>query len=127
MLLAETSFPQTGEAENFRNIGEELCLGGKLAFEDYSIVFCEVISDSRCSKGVNCIWAGEAKVKLEFFKGNRSLGTGIFTSAGTSLAEFFDKNNIEISRFSLYPYPDIRRKINPEDYSLFIEISEKVD
>jgi hypothetical protein len=34
------------------------------------VKFIELIEDSRCPVDVNCVWAGNAKIKLRFSKGS---------------------------------------------------------
>jgi len=36
------------------------------------IKFLEVLDDSRCPVGTTCIWAGNAKVKIQVFAGRRA-------------------------------------------------------
>jgi len=47
----------------------ELCQGNTAYWaenDEFSIVFQEVVSDSRCAVDVACIWAGRAEVALRF-------------------------------------------------------------
>ena len=59
--------------------------------EKIKISFVEVIEDSRCPKGVNCVWAGNAKVKVtaavgrgaaQTFEINSGTGVRGFTAGG---------------------------------------------
>lgn len=118
-----TSFAQP-KSDTAVSFSEALCPGDRLEFEDYSVKFCEVVVDSRCPKGVTCIRAGEVRVKLEFFKGNKSIGSKIISSSGISLAEMFGTENLEVNRFMVSPYPDIHTKIQPEDYRLWLKITD---
>lgn len=48
---------------------------GKAATETHSkikIQFVEMVEDSRCPKGVDCVWAGNAKIKIKVTKGGKS-------------------------------------------------------
>ena len=78
------------------------------------IKFISVTEDSRCPEGVNCIWAGNAKVKVEVI-GARS--TQIFefnTNAGPK------GNQLEgwaITIDSLTPYPKSGVTLDPKKYS----------
>jgi hypothetical protein len=36
--------------------------------EEYSFKIKEILSDSRCPEGVNCIWAGEVSLTLSIYK-----------------------------------------------------------
>ena len=82
---AETYFAETKVGESFN-------------FNEKTIRFKEVLVDSRCPSDVTCVRAGEAKILVEIFKGEKSLGKEIITvganvnSFKTSLAKFFEKN-----------------------------------
>jgi len=39
-----------------------------ISIEDINLKFEEVLSDSRCPKDVECVWAGEAKVLIEIYQ-----------------------------------------------------------
>lgn len=118
---------------------ETLCIGDNLEFGDYSIKFKEVISDSRCPRGVTCVWAGEVKVLVEFyedgqFKGDKVItGTNmeigeneIVSEAGISLAEFFSDKDLGITKVVVSPYPG-KNKISPEEYSVNLGVASKVE
>jgi hypothetical protein len=69
-----------------------------------------VIEDSRCPRDVNCIWAGNAKVKLLVSKGKKrsqevELNTGI---EPTTVSVF----GYEVSIKELTPYPDTSKPSN---------------
>lgn len=75
-----------------------------------TIKFLEVIEDSRCPRDVNCIWAGNAKVKLLVSKGKKrsqevELNTGI---EPTTVSVF----GYEVSIKELTPYPDTSKPSN---------------
>jgi len=57
---------------------------------EVTVLFKEVISDSRCPKQVTCIWAGEAKVLLEIYENGKFLENKIISSAGgNGIQQFF--------------------------------------
>jgi hypothetical protein len=37
----------------------------------FTLVLKEVVSDSRCPEGLNCIWAGEVTVVLSVYKDSK--------------------------------------------------------
>ena len=101
--------------------------GGLFTLDEVSIVFKEVISDSRCPKQVTCIWAGEAKVLLEIYENGKFLENRIISSAGENSIQQFSAAGIlyNISGFQLLPYPEVHsKKIKPE-YTLRLSLSEK--
>ncbi|MEP6261403.1 MAG: hypothetical protein ABJ092_07480 [Gillisia sp.] len=92
-----------------------------------SVVFKEVISDSRCPKQVTCIWDGEAKVLLGIYENGKFLENRIVSStAANSVQQFTAAGMIyNISGIQLLPYPEVHsKKIKPE-YTLRLSLSEK--
>lgn len=104
-----------------------LCLGDSMQLGDKSIKFKKVVSDSRCPKGVTCVWAGEVKVLVEFYEDGKFKGEKIITGSNISIEEFFSIKDIVIKTLGVSPYPEINKKISPEEYSLHIKISEKLE
>ncbi len=102
-----------------------LCVGDQLSFGNKSIKFKEVVSDSRCPKNpaVTCIWAGEAKVRVEFFQDGKSLGEKVINGNKFSLSDIF-KNQFEGS-LGYTPYPEVSRKTQPSEYTLELSVTEK--
>lgn len=81
--------------------------GKTVGFGDYTIKFAEVISDSRCPKKVTCVWAGEAKVRLEIQKNTEPVENKnvLFDIQGKS-TPLFDMENISVKTYRLEPYPE---------------------
>jgi hypothetical protein len=76
--------------------------------------------------------AGEAKILVEIFKDEKSLGQEIITvganlnSFKTSLAKFFGEE-LDIEFLSLSPYPKTSRKIKASDYQLKLKVTERLE
>ena len=117
-----------------------LCSGDTMELGDKTIKFNKIVSDSRCPNGVTCIWAGEVKVLIEFYEDGEFKGDKVITGsnislgqneviAGTdiSIAEFFNVKGLNIKGVVVSPYPQANEKISVEEYSVNIEISEKVN
>ena len=116
-----------------------LCSGDTMDLGERTIKFKKIVSDSRCPSGVTCIWAGEVKVLIEFYEDGEFKGDKVITGsnissgqteimAGTdiSIAEFFKVSELKIKGVAVSPYPKANQKISPDEYSLNLEISEKV-
>jgi hypothetical protein len=106
-------------------LGEEFTLpAGKTAnidSEGLSLNFVEVISDSRCAKGVECVWAGEAKCRM-LIKIMGSPAEIIITQAGgDTAADYFVQYKIN---FKLEPYPEAGKTIAPSDYKLIMTVTK---
>ena len=109
-----------------RHLGQEFTLPvGKTADidgEGLSIKFEEVIGDSRCAKGVECVWAGEAKCRLLI----NILGSPaemILTQPGGDIAatDYFLQYKVS---FKLEPYPEAGKQIAASDYKLVMTVTE---
>ena len=105
-------------------MGEEFKLGvGKSAAvrgEGLEIEFVAVAEDSRCPRGVDCIWEGNAKVRLKLKK------------AGGAPAEIELNTNLEPRRSAahgyevrltnLAPYPQGNRPVDQKSYVASLEV-----
>jgi hypothetical protein len=79
-----------------------------------SIRLVEVVEDSRCPVGVNCIWAGRAVVKVTATKSGEAPAT-------FELADNDEKSNVEFAGYrihfkSLLPKPTADGEPKQEDY-----------
>ncbi|MCB7481804.1 hypothetical protein [Christiangramia sediminis] len=117
---------QDSEPSNYNMQDATLCIGDIMQLDDKSIKFKKVISDSRCPKGVTCVWAGEVKILIEFYEQGKFKGDKIITGSNISIEEFFNVKDLIIKTLVVYPYPEINEKISSEEYSLSLKISERV-
>lgn len=80
--------------------------GEKLGFGDYTVKFAEVLSDSRCPEKVTCVWAGEAKIRLEIQKnGEKVENKTLVFSPNMQSSVLFSLKNKEVKVYGLSPYP----------------------
>lgn len=77
------------------------------------IKFLEVTEDSRCPIGVDCIWEGNAKVKVQITGSHRSQIFEFNTNLGPK-GDIFDGWAITIDK--LTPYPQANKPIDPKLY-----------
>ena len=130
---------QEQETPQYNLHSKMLCMGDAMHLENRTIKFKKIISDSRCPRGVTCIWAGEVKVLVEFYENGKLKGEKIVTGSNVmmneneivsskdiSLSEFFDVENLKISSVAVYPYPEAKHKISAEEYSVTLKVSEKI-
>lgn len=119
-----------------------LCLGDSMNLGSKEIKFKKVVSDSRCPKGtgITCIWAGEVTILVELYENGKFVGekiiagtnlskgqNEIISKASISLSEFFNSENLKINSVLVTPYPEAGRKIAPEEYSLNLQVAEKLN
>lgn len=107
---------------------ESLLRPGELfSFENKSIQFKKVISDSRCPKDVTCIWAGEAKVLIAVMENGKEVEEKIISlkqTEGFSFGFSDSKNVYSLDALELYPYPTAKHKIEDSEYCLEIQLSK---
>lgn len=107
----------------------KLMYGKTIAFEDLAFKFVAVESDSRCPKGVQCIWAGEAIVLIDVFKNGKKIEQKQLSFSPTAqlknaLGNLFSSEKLIISGINIGPYPEYRDKIKPEEYYIQVEVWE---
>ena len=86
-------------------IGVKIPLGETVSIGDLYITFSEVIEDSRCPTGVECIWAGKAKVKIEVSDDGMTVDHQFLTFGDTSENIIFQMNGYRVKGMTLSPYP----------------------
>ncbi len=83
---------------------------------EVAITPLQIIEDSRCPQGVQCIWAGRVVVKARIAEGdfskeyNFAEGEGVTTDLG------------EITMMKVSPVPVHNKPLKPEDYQMTFHI-----
>ena len=108
-----TTKPQLGEEV-------EVKVGEKVAFRDAEIIlqFKKVIEDSRCPNGVECVWAGNAKILIRLNQQSLKLNTHVEPQEET-----IGKYHIQL--VSLSPYPEFKHAIEQDEYVATFLITQK--
>ena len=102
----------------------KLRFGGDTAVGDgLKVKFSALVEDSRCPKGVDCIWEGNAKIRVEL------------VGAGKQPASFELNTNVEpktascagyeISLVKLDPYPNADARPKEKDYVATLSVRRK--
>ena len=73
------------------------------------IKFVSVVEDSRCPEGVNCIWAGNAKIKVLISNGMTSKEYEMNSNLGPK-GDSFDGWAIYLEDLLPYPKEGVKRK-----------------
>ena len=122
MVEAKPAPPQTvrlGRSFNLR-VGRQVTLKR----ERLRIRFVKVSEDSRCPVNVQCIWAGNAAVRLEVSRNVRDKRTLTLNTAGSdTLPGEVHYSLYRVRLVRLTPYPRSNRKIGPGDYTATLEVS----
>lgn len=84
------------------------------------IEFHSVVEDSRCPKGVTCMWAGNAKVLLKVKKnGAKPVDVELNTNSNPRTASYL---GYELTLKELRPYPESGETIKPSDYEVILTV-----
>lgn len=127
LLLLFTIFSMSLMAQNqevpYFKITQKKCLKRS----GYTLVLKQVVSDSRCPQGLNCIWAGEAQVVVSVYNNKKLVEDVAITFSPKMVLEnnkWFAKYSKDkyknIQNVELVPYPKKDIVLKPQDYYLKI-------
>lgn len=94
------------------------------------IVLVQVINDSRCPEGTQCIWAGEVTVEVAAYENKKLIEQRTFTlnfnkDTMDTVKHWFEKNisvkKTPIKEINVLPYPKEGVPIQPEDYKIALK------
>jgi len=124
--LVAWSCASAGDGDVTAYMGQEFTLPvGKTASiesESLSVKFVEIITDSRCPEGVECIWEGEAQCRLHFtLSGSPAEMVIIQPGGGADARDYFIQYKID---FRLEPYPEEGVQIADSDYQLVMTVTK---
>ncbi|QAA82063.1 hypothetical protein EI546_10170 [Aequorivita sp. H23M31] len=113
-------------------IAVKVPLDKSVEIKGISIKFVEVVEDSRCPKGVNCIWAGRAIVKVEVTANGKTeeknLIFGEIRPGENKNSNLFSSSDFAINGLGLNPYPSVENSGEDTDYVLLVcEEKNKLD
>ena len=87
----------------------------KFSRSKINVKFVSLVEDSRCPEGTNCVWAGNAKIKVMISRGSGAGETfEINTNLGAKGATF---GGYAINLTDLTPTPKADVKINANSYT----------
>lgn len=86
------------------------------------IKFLSVVEDSRCPEGVNCIWAGVAKIKIQLRKTGKPAKEFELNTNQTDKTITFEGHTIKL--VTLTPYPKSGTATNSAAYSATLTIAK---
>jgi hypothetical protein len=126
VITSLLSLSCSSPAVNEVNPGQEFALSfgqsARIAGENISIKFADVISDSRCPQGVTCIWAGEASCMIEITGSDAKFSKVLVQSGSGNNQADFQQYRIT---FDLLPHPQAGKSTAKKDYYLRLTISKK--
>ena len=109
--------------QKFSKVKQNSCIKG----EGYKLLLKEVLTDSRCPKGVTCIWAGEVSVIVSVYKDSEFIedkklifSTNNDTANLNWIIPYLDETQSRINSLTIAPHPNVGKVIKPKDYYLEI-------
>ena len=90
---------------------------------DLTVVFEAVVEDSRCPVGTNCVWAGDAIVRMRIDSANAK-PTRYMLHTNDGFEREVVHGNVRIRLSSLTPEPTADRRPRAEDYRVTLVIRE---
>ena len=107
-------------------LGEAFTIGvgqsARIAGEDMTVTFNEVIGDSRCPQNVTCVWEGVASSNVTIIYRGVNYSMVLNQPGLTEQAEDTFINYTLI--YSLNPYPREGEEISPNEYRLTLTLTE---
>jgi hypothetical protein len=100
-------------------IGQSVVISG----EGIEIRFMEVSEDSRCPKGVYCVWEGRVSALVEISADRSSEQLKLTQTGLTEQPASQDYKEYQLS-FKVEPYPEAGREIAKGEYRLLLVVSK---
>ena len=101
-----------------------LSLEESITLDGITIKFVEVVEDSRCPTGLNCVWAGRAIVKAEVVtdgkKEEKTLIFGEVRPGEDKNTTLYSTNEFLVKGITLDPYPDAENNNEETEYVLLM-------
>jgi hypothetical protein len=100
-------------------INQEAAIEG----EGLTVVFESVVEDSRCPEGVDCIWSGNAKIRIKSSKQKHAPSSiELNTNVEPKSSSYLD---YEIKLVALKPRPKADKPVQPNEYKATLIITKK--
>lgn len=110
----------TVEAQTTQKLKVQIHKQKRFSRSNLTVKFVSLVEDSRCPIGTNCIWAGNAKIKIEVGKGRKKETFEINTDLGPKGATY---DGYQIELLSLTPEPKENIRINRNGYIATFAVS----
>jgi hypothetical protein len=104
----------------------ELSVGDTRAVQGskVSVTFVRVVNDSRCPKGVTCVWEGDAAIELRVTPDGGEAET-VQLHANPRTVKDVVLHGVRVTLERLEPYPEEGRAINSRDYRAVLAITHE--
>jgi hypothetical protein len=91
---------------------------------DYVITFETVAEDSRCPTGAQCVWEGDAAVRIRI-DAPRARASTYTLHTSERFGRRIEHDQVRVELTDLTPYPSTARKTRPQDYRLTLQVRQK--
>jgi hypothetical protein len=115
--LAQAGFAQAQDQVEIRGGQQKRVANGKVR-----ITFISVTEDSRCPINAKCIWAGNAKVKIQVSVRGGETRTFVLNTNGGDRAGTADAYRVQLEDLS--PGKQTSRPIRQRDYRVTVSITK---
>lgn len=78
-----------------------------------TVSFVEVVNDSRCPPDVNCVWAGNAQIKITLAKGRKAAKSFELNSALQPDCLLFEGYEIRLADLTPRPGEKVKHRVLP--------------
>ena len=107
-------------------ITSKVYLGKSIVVEHFKIEFIDVLQDSRCPKGVNCIWAGEVVILVDLYEDGKKVERKRITlnpkiELQNRIGNLFFSEKLSLSVLNVLPYPNANNKPKSNEYYLLLD------
>ncbi len=92
-----------------------------VAGEGLEIEFGDVVSDSRCPRGVQCFWEGVAVIRLSIEKAPDPRATLTLRLPSTAASGTYGRYSVSV--VDVKPYPEADRPPRREDYVITVIVT----
>lgn len=128
LLVSAFSFSQENSVES-PLIAIKIPLGETIQIENHTITFKEVLEDSRCPIGVNCVWAGRAKISVEISNEKnevieKNLIFGEARQGESNDMVLFNENGNQVIGLKLNPHPNSNESAEDRSYVLLVYLEK---
>ncbi|MDD2471896.1 MAG: hypothetical protein PHT28_03130 [Dehalococcoidales bacterium] len=123
-LLAGGCSKNSGDVAAVLDHGFPLAIGQKaVLYEDeLEIRFEDILEDSRCPAGAQCVWEGRVSARVEF-KDNKDSYKMVLVQSGSAQDYVNETYKDYLITYKITPYPRQNETIDKKDYRLLLVIS----
>lgn len=116
--ISAIAIPQASETATLAVKGKK-----KLTRSKITVEFLSVLEDSRCPTGVECIWAGNAKIQVRVRKNGAAAKTIELNSASGDLSVVYEGYVLKLAK--LTPHPRANVTTDPKSYRASITVTRQ--